>query len=192
MVLLAGIVLVSNAQGPFLLRGSVITSGAFQLRLEKEKQETGSISYQESHTAFSFNPFAGYFLMDDLALGLGVDVSANSYSSDDFDIEGSFTSISLGPVVRYYISEGLFAQGFFGVGSSNSSDTSGGFTSESKLGLNTWRVGAGYSIRLTETILLDPFVSYGSYVQKDKENSDNKLTRSGIWFGLSFTLIVID
>lgn len=183
MVLLTGIVLAGKTQ--FLLRGAVIASGSLSLKLEKDKQEFVSTSSEDNHTDLSVNPFIGYFVIDNLAVGGGLDIGMRKRG------EYSESSMAIMPTARYYINEGLFAQGSFGFGSTNAKPSPG---IEVKYGMSLWRIGAGYSIRITDTILLDPFISYGATVLNNKDDAafTRKITRSGVWAGLSFTLIVID
>lgn len=183
MALLTGMVFVSKAQ--FILRGALITSGSVSMNFSNEKQEFVNGSAEYKHREISINPFLGYFLIDNLALGAGFDFGFRETG------ESSASNIAVMPMIRYYISEGFFAQGSFGIGSSSTKPFPG---IEVKYNTTLWRVGAGYSIRITDTILLDPFVSYGSTVLNHKGDTSfvTKVNQSGFWAGLSFTLIVID
>ena len=85
-------------------------------------------------------------------------------------------------MVRYYImDQGLFGMAYYGIGSIQSTTTyAGSDDSEFKASISEWRVGVGNSFRLSETVLLDPVISYVSSAWKDKD-SDNKYVHSDIF-----------
>ena len=65
----------------------------------------------ESTTFFNLSPNLGYFIADDLAIGLGVDLSSVSPAGGD-----SQTDFGLGPFVRFYFADAIFAQAGLNLG----------------------------------------------------------------------------
>ena len=174
----------------FIPKGALIGGGAFSFSSQGEKFESGSSTTEHTLTSLGFTPQATYFVMDNLGIGAALSVSSDKEKDKDSDGMNSFTQIAFGPVVRYYFAEGPFAQAMFGFGSQKSKFESGSVTGESTSSLTMWEAGAGYSVRISDTILLDPMVGYGSTNAKNKD-SDATLKQSGLFIRLGFTLILI-
>lgn len=174
----------------FIPKGTIMGGGAFSVDIGTSKFESsGSIS-EDSRTAISLTPSASFFVIDDLAVGVGLEVGTEKLKDKGTSGgENSFTQIAFGPLVRYYFADGPFAQGSFRVGSRTSKFTSGSSSIENKSGLTTWQIGAGYSVRISDTILLDPMVGYGSEKFDNKDN-ENVETYSGLFIQVGFTLLL--
>ena len=111
-----------------------------------------------SWTDISISPSVGYFLTDDIAVGLGF-----SYSSDDdngdLSMEGQTitTNMSFAPFLRYYLNDMLFATGGFDLSSGTTTFNEEGEspleTSNSGFGLH---LGAGLSLMWGERVAVEP------------------------------------
>ncbi len=192
LVCVIGLLSLSTSVAQTLSKGSIIGNGTFDFFSGKEKQEFGSSSsFEDKITSFGFTPWAGYFITTNLGVGAGLNFSLSSAKDDSGDNTFSETQITFGPVVRYYITEGPFVQGYFGFGSQKTKITSGGVDlPEAKESVTEWQAGVGYSIRLSDTVLLDPLLGYGSSVHENKD-ADNKVTVSGFFIRVGFTIILI-
>src|SRR5689334_4673144 len=78
-------------------KGAWMVGGSAALDITKYKEA------DESVTSILFNPTLGYFIADDLAIGLGLTVYDNG-------VEGSDAFFGLGPFVRYYVTDPIFIQ----------------------------------------------------------------------------------
>ncbi|RYY68120.1 MAG: hypothetical protein EOO13_13155 [Chitinophagaceae bacterium] len=121
-------------------------------------------------TTITFNPNAGYFVMDDLAIGANVQLS--SIKDDDDD---AVTTVALGPFVRYYFVDigpkaKLFANGSFGFGSIKYNESQS-FTQ--------WDISAGPAFFLNPHTALEVVVGYGSQKFKDFEAANSFGLRIG-------------
>jgi hypothetical protein len=88
-------------------------------------------------------------------------------------------------VVRYYITDvGLFGTGYVGFGSAKSET----YDSEYKESIFEWRAGLGYSVKLSESVLLDPIISYGSATYKDKDSDIKYISAGHIMFQVGLTV----
>ncbi len=110
-------------------------------------------------TTFGINPNAGYFVIDDLAIGAALQFS----SVKDDDEDDAFTTFAFGPFVRYYFvdlgpSAKLFANGSFGFGNVKYGDSQS-FTQ--------WDISAGPAIFLNQHTALEIALGYGSQKFKD-------------------------
>jgi outer membrane autotransporter protein len=131
-----------------------------------------------------------YYVIDNLGIGFSLGLTSSKSKDKDNNSEDSFTSITFGPLVRYYFSEGPFVQGSFGFGSLKSKYKSDGSTFDSKATISQWESGLGYSVRITDTILLDPMVGYGVSTIKNKD-SDFTSSSSGLFLRLGFTMVLV-
>ena len=174
----------------FIPKGTVIGGGAFTVDIGTSKSEFSGFTNEDSHTRIGFTPSASFFVIDDLAVGVGLGLETEKEKDKGSSGgENSFTQITFGPMVRYYFADGPFAEGSFGIGSRKSSFNSGGSTIESNFGLTTWQVGVGYSVRVSDTILLDPMIGYGSD-KLDNKDSDQLDSYAGLFVQVGFTLIL--
>jgi hypothetical protein len=112
-------------------------------------------------------------------------VSANSIGSGD--TKYSQTHIAFGPLIRYYLAEGPFVQGYYGFGSGVDVDSG----VKTKYGQSNWHAVAGYSLRISDVVLFDPQVGYRSVSLKQKD-ADVKYINSGLFFQLGFTIIFVN
>ncbi len=88
------------SQGAWMAGGSAGFSSS--------KQEGAGVAL----TNIEFAPDVGYFIIDDLGLGINVIYSRSSQNTS------SFTAFGVGPWVRYYVLENAFAQGGYRYGTS--------------------------------------------------------------------------
>lgn len=175
----------------FMPKGSVIGGGGISFSSTTVKQTSGSSTYEDTDTKIGVNPNAMYFIIDNLGLGANLSLISQKSKAKEGDAENSYSELAFGPRARYYFAEGPFADASFGFGSRTDKSSSGGFSNEGKRGITSWELGAGYSVRVTDTILIDPMVGYGSTNAKSKENSDNTLTESGFFIRVGFTLVLV-
>ncbi len=96
----------------------------------------------DATTTWQLNPNLGYFFADDLAIGLGLSL---------FDLgEGFDTQASVGPFVRYYITDPIFIQA-----GANFELNEGGGTS--------FGAAVGYSWFLNDGVAIEPALYFQSY-----------------------------
>lgn len=171
-------------------QGSIIAGGSVSLDLNSQKAEDPSGTSVDigSSTNISFNPTFGYFVIDNLALGLEIGISSSKFESDDGTFESKNSVTAFGPFVKYYLDNGVFGMGSVGFGSANSEFTSGGSTTSNDLSVFQWRIGVGYAAFLNEFVAVEPMVSYGS--QSLTDDADFKDIESGITIGAGFTIFI--
>lgn len=166
-------------QGNFLVGGS--TNLNFNSYTDKSKSGSSTNTNGKS-TNFSLEPSAGYFFMDNLAAGAGLNLSTSTYKPDGGGSKYTSSSISLTPFVRYYFGK-IYGQGAFQFGSEKTESTFGSTTETSKDAISGWSLLAGYAIMLNESVSLEPQLGYGSIGYKDKD-SDDKDINSGVFIRL--------
>lgn len=176
--LISGISTVGFSQ--FIKQGSIIGGGSFQFTTEKVKDSDFKGS------SFSLMPWAGFLVIDNLVVGADLQFTTNKFESGPpSNFTSKNNSILFGPLVRYYLDQGLFVHGQYNLGSSKSE--SGSFTDN--YGLSQARIGLGYAARISDTVLFEPMIGYYSQTQKDKSD-DSKSTFGGLFIMGGFTIIL--
>jgi outer membrane protein len=145
----------------------------------------GSDEYQQNQ--FTFSPNFGYFVSDNLALGLALSVSSTTIDNGTTKIVG--TSFGAGPFARYYkfTSNENFAfvgQAQLIVSTGKEDPTPGG---EQKTGSIAFSVGPGFSYFFTDHWALDLMISgfvFNSY-DPDKDVANDKF--NNVSFNLSLS-----
>jgi outer membrane protein len=180
----------ANASAQFLTKGTHLISGSFSFSSYTEKYKyDGNTTTISKDTEVSFLPNYGYLVMDNLSVGGGINFTSDKTKYEDVDGEESTSMFTIGPIVRYYISQGLFGQGYFGFGTAKEKyDEGSGDSNEDKYSVTEWRLGLGYSIKLSETVLLDPMFSYGSATWKNKDTDDKYLSDGHFMVQVGFTV----
>ncbi|GAB1446563.1 MAG: autotransporter domain-containing protein [Cyclobacteriaceae bacterium] len=166
-------------QGGFIVGGSSNLSGSFTTN----KTKTGSNTTTNSKSSsFSISPQVSYFVIDNLSVGAGLEISTSTYKADGSSDKSTTTGLGLTPLVRYYF-DNFYVQGAVRVGSSKTKNTYGSITTESTAVLGGWSLLGGYSYFLSDAISLEPQLGYSSRSQKAK-GSDTKGVNSGIIIGI--------
>lgn len=144
---------------------------------------------------FNFTPKAGYFIIDNLALGLDVNIGLSSLKEtyDDEDYKSNGTMLSAGPFVRYYfpLEKSLpYIEAGGTLGSMKSKYEYDSESEEYKSSLNSFMGGVGIAAPLGDKVAFDFMLGYLSTTTKAKEdNEDNERTVIGT-FGLKFGVVV--
>lgn len=164
------------------LSGIVFVLFVFQVHAQTVPQGTwtfgGSVGFSSSKqedagqakTVIEFLPDAGYFIIDNLGVGLN-----GIYSRTDQD-NASLTQLAVGPWARYYVYEQAFVQAGFQAGTL----TIDGDFGNAKTSFSKIELGLGYSAFLTDDIALEPIIYFNRSKSKD-ENEDAVNTNT---FGL--------
>jgi outer membrane protein len=158
-------------------QGNIMLGGGF--RIQSDKQETAGEDVKTS--TVQFIPSAGYFLADDLALGLNLGIFSQTQADDD-----KLTRFAFGPFARYYkyTSNENFA--FFGeVGFLFGSEKFEPDGADEVKGSNfTFYISPGFSYFFNEKWALDLQLQGISYESSDpnKDGDDDK--QSSFIFGV--------
>lgn len=181
-ILLAGAMIIPG-YSQFIKKGTLIGSGAFEFTSRKNSDS------DDKTTQFTLLPWAGYLIADNIVVGGGLTYSHDKSKAGSGNFTSSSTTFMIGPVVRYYLDQGIFVHGNFGFGSGNSKYETTGTTTTTKYGKSAWRIGAGYAVRVTDTVLFEPIVGYGGETTKDK-SADTKYSENGLFLMGSFTIFL--
>lgn len=185
----------ANAQ---INKGSLMIGGGFGFNTGSNKTTSSNGSTSVSSTSkgseFSFTPRVGYFLINNLALGLGLDIgnSSTTYTEDGKTYKSGSGSTSIAPFVRYYYPVGKvypFVEANIGFGSQSTKSTDAdGKETTNKTSLSSFGVGPGVAFFLNDNVALDASIMYGSINSKWTGSGTNPTTyksnRGRIMLGL--------
>ncbi len=183
VVTVVAVLLTVTAFAQFTTQGTLLLGGSSNLGLsflsEKFKLSGGDFQDGDKITSFNISPQVGYFVIDNLAVGAGLDFNSTKFKNDNSQLTSS--TITFGPFARYYFDK-FYAEGNVGFGSSKSDSGNG----EIKNTLSAWSIGGGYALLLSDAVAIEPQVGYLSSSTKDQSDGVNK--HSGIF--ISLTLFV--
>lgn len=169
-------------------QGRYLVGGSIGFSANTSKSKTNSATNTTGHsTNFYLSPDAGYFIIDNLAVGAGLGLTSSSSKGDgNDDSKNTTTSFSLSPFARYYLDPGIFFQGQIGFGSSSNKykPDGTGTTITTKAGVFDWSLAAGYAYFLNDYVAVEPMVGYSSRVSNYKD-SDTKGINSGLFINVS-------
>ncbi|MEQ3662980.1 MULTISPECIES: autotransporter outer membrane beta-barrel domain-containing protein [unclassified Olleya] len=174
----------AKTKGTFLTNGSILVYNT-----------TRKINDNKA-TAFTTNitPKAGYFIADNLAIGLELSITTNKEKQEDEffgDIETTTNGFAVLPFARYYLDNGIFAEAVVGFGSqktSTESDFSELGTLETKASSFGFRVGVGYSFFLGDHVAIEPSINYSwEDINPEDAPSEYKETLSSIFLGIGLS-----
>ena len=152
-------------------------------------------------TDFGIDLAAGYFIADNIAIGLGIGLDNSTSTVTDDDIEYTYADniFSVSPFARYYIPYtdqfsffGQFTVGL-GFGSSKDEAKSGSSTTTDESSLNMMMIGLspGFSFMMTERVALEMrygFLGYTSFTMKTDGENDDYIKDMSSSFGLNLDL----
>jgi len=130
---------------------------------------------EADYRAISFNlqPRIGYFIIDNLAVGL--DLAFSSFNEKDLSDEDTWkvNMIAAGPFARYYYPlEKIypFVEVNVAFGSVTDKEDYGEGTDTEKYGLTIFGGGVGAAIPLGSRVTFDAMLGYNSFKVKEKDN----------------------
>ncbi|MFO7613287.1 MAG: outer membrane beta-barrel protein [Bacteroidales bacterium] len=162
----------------------------------KYKDDNGTDEGKDKFTSLNISPRIGYFVVNNLALGLDLNLSYLNVGDTESDYNTQITTFTAGPFVRYYIPTGkvkpfVEAGGAFG-NLVYKWDGWEGEEEKMKHSLTMFNGGVGLAVPIGSRASFDTMISYNSLTIKEKEdnpeNSREIIGTFGIRFGLTVSL----
>lgn len=159
------------------------------------KSDASGYDEPESDKLISLNflPKVGYFVIDNLAIGLDINLAFMNYKFGGSNNEWKTTLYAAGPFARYYFPVGKvypFVEAGATIGSGIQKSSIDSDTETYKSSVFAYGGGAGLAIPLGDKVTFDFLAGYNSTTIKDKDdNPDNERTVSGT-FGIKFGFLV--
>jgi outer membrane protein len=161
-----------------LEKGNIFIQGSSSIGFSSEKYTyiSGGTSTESSKsTNFGFSPKVGYFVIDNLPLGLLIDVNAYKNKAIDSDNQNTSNELLFGPFARYYFLPQNelkpMAEIYAGFGGSKDKSDYSGYSNESKYGIIKLGIGAGASYFVTDHVAIDMIIGYNSSRYKLKSHT---------------------
>jgi hypothetical protein len=150
------------------------------------KDDSGEEYDPEKFTSINLSPQAGYFVIDNLVVGLDMNLAFMKYSTTgEYSSDYKTNFFTAGPFVRYYIPAGKVYP-FFEAGAAFGTQSVGDSDDTYKSSVQCYGGGAGLAVPLGKKATFDTMLTYNSLSIKDKEdNPDNFRTILGT-FGIKF------
>lgn len=168
-------------------QGSILATGNLGFASGSTKVESNSTTTTTTKTSsFNFGLNGGYFIQDNLAVGLRIGYQTNATTNPQTDITTSYNTFSYGAFGRYYlpVNEAFAFYGQLAVDLSNGSANN---TDESSFSTGA---GVGMSYFLTDVLFLDANYGFLGYTS-NKSTNNGVSTRTGS-FGLNLDITSIN
>jgi len=195
LVISIGLLNAQTNQGKLIVS---LSSDIFGLGYTTSKTKSDTDGSEEASKSFNVNlsPKIGYFLIDNLAIGLDLGVGLQTGKTGTDNDKFTLISMGAGPFVRYYIPtskilpffelDGSYTYSTYSWMNTNSGD------SKTNIGTLNYGGGIGLAAPLGERVMADILAGYHSFTYKDRENNvDNERTVMGtLGLSIGFTLFL--
>ncbi|MGY8987853.1 MAG: hypothetical protein ACKVG7_04785 [Flavobacteriales bacterium] len=169
----------------------------------------GSQDFGDIYDKYNINEFnlglgAGYFVIDGLAIGLGIQYASSStvvkYADEDIfgdDYESSENELIISPLVRYYFGEsGVWTSFDYAIANISMDDSDGSYDDDEFPKRSAMNLKVGYAISLNDYVSLNPMIGYNLTTQTTKDagydqdgNDADHVVKSGaLGIGVSLTV----
>jgi len=168
-------------------KNKVMVSGGTGLQFLSSKlkpMEDGVTQYELTTNSISILPSIGYFIIDNLSVGLAANITSTSTKYDDYDPD-VLTSIFIIPTAVYFVPmDGeIRPLGQFGVGLASISEKEG----DSAMGF-ALNIGGGVAYFIKENISVNGGLSYTMARLNDSDNENVKVKQGNFGANLSLSL----
>ena len=178
-----------TSKGNFFVGADFSGSQNTKFTVSHSKNDSDSGDDPDKTKSFSFDlmPKAGYFVIDNLALGLDFRVSSLLSKTTADEYYHNSISLAGGPLIRYYIPTKKvvpFAEAYYALGSYVGNSEYFNHETSFKYALQYYGIGLGISVPLGESVSFDAIARYHHSVTKEKENNDDNNRRVANTLGL--------
>jgi hypothetical protein len=162
-------------------KGTMLVGGSLGADFTTEKAKfSGNSITTGKYVEFSLDPQFGIFIIDNLAVGGALGFSTYTYNEEGDDYKYVSNEITIEPMVRYYLAQGIFFQGRFILGTSTDKTTEDGTTDKDPYTVSGFSLAAGYAYFLGDHVAIEPQLGYQSLGYKHKD-TDVKFNDAGIY-----------
>lgn len=163
----------------------------------KFKSDRSGFEEADADKVMSFNlsPKIGYFVVDNIAVGLDFTLATSRLTEGTSDDETTQSLLAVGPFVRYYVPASTvlpFVEVGATVGRDKTKFEGGVFEGEYKSNILTFGGGVGVAAPLGDKVMLDIMAGYNSVITKDAEDNDDndRMLTGNIGVNLGFTVFI--
>lgn len=158
-----------TAQGNFMM-GSTIGFSSANSKITQDDGSGDVETVNPASTQFNIAPSIGYFLLDDFALGIGLDYTANRVDRGEGSDNNLDSDLLFGPFARYYLpladDMAFFLEANFGFGNSSDNIEIGGVSQKLNTNIFALGLGPGFTIFSSSAVGIEALVKY-NYARSD-------------------------
>ncbi|HKK78209.1 MAG TPA: outer membrane beta-barrel protein [Phaeodactylibacter sp.] len=151
-----------TAQGNFVI-GSTIGFSAANSKITQDDGAGDIATENPTSTQFNFAPNIGYFMADNLAVGISMDYTFNQVERTDGD-NNEDSNLLFGPFGRYYIPTAsdmaFFLEGSFGFGNASDNLLIAGESQRINTNIMAFGLGPGFTIFSNSAVGIEALVKY--------------------------------
>ena len=156
----------------------------------------GQTSDKDKFTSWAFTPMAGYFVIDNLAVGLSLNLRGQSEKEGGDDDKVKTSTTTIGPWVRYYLAQYpllnntvfVFGDVRANFGGWKRVYTSGSTSDTFKEGVTQFTIGPGIIFVPADCFSIDFMIQYNNVTWKEKDSDEpTKWHKSSFGFALGLT-----
>ena len=186
LILLIGVAMSSGAYAQFT-KGTIMAGGSLGASFDTNKTEAGNTTTTTGTTnTVNFFPQVGYFVIDNLAVGAGIDLYSTTTKQKGSNNKTTTSTTSFAPFARYYYQK-FYGQFAFNVGSGNFKNTNGNVTTDNKYTSTGLNLAVGYAYLLDEHVAVEPQIGYATSSNKFK-TSGSKNISSGLFINIGLQI----
>jgi hypothetical protein len=171
-----------------------IFGGSLGFNYSSSKSNNTSINPDSKSINLTSSIMAGYFINNNIGLGIAIEYYIKNTNYKDNSIEYSKESNSLfSPFLRYYLKSNLFFHSQVNIGYANSEAKINIFPPTPTIMITSsnfiygYGVGIGYDIKLHDRIYLEPLLKFISN-RLDNKEKENYLINNYIYFNLGVVI----
>lgn len=127
-------------------------------------------------TKYTISPKCGYFVMNNLSIGLGLEFTNEVFQNKSLDYSIDSRKTILNFFARYYVPENIFFEASYGVGSGYSKHSAD--LNRTISDVSQWSASIGYAFFLNDFLAIEPQFGYqqaklsNSYSSNQIESAD--------------------
>ncbi|MDV3661063.1 hypothetical protein CMU70_11395 [Elizabethkingia anophelis] len=172
-------------------KGNWVVSGSTTLGFDNTNTEfkRGNVSISGPKiNRFTITPSAGYFVMDNLSVGLDLEFTSRSTKYEEDDIKDTNNAFAILPTATYYFTDNKVIKPYIGAGIGYASiaeteESRGRSYHDTTNGL-AWKVKGGVAYFLRRNVAADLGISYSQFSSND-EGITMHVNNFGIGVGVS-------
>jgi len=171
------------------MRKSWLAGGSFGYSYTSGNDNSSTKDIRSKSWFVQFSPYAGYFIIDRLCLGLRLNYTTNDLKA--WLTENSITTLSCtkyytlmpGLFLRYYTTKGIFFEAEGAWGFTRDYSVTPAVNSNDR----SFSIGAGYSLFLSKSVAIEPMVSYElSKTTRESSGENNSSKKIFLKIGLQY------
>jgi hypothetical protein len=148
--------------GNFII-GSTLGLSTAKSKITLDSGEGNIETDSPSSSQFSFSPMVGYFIVENLAVGIHMDYTSSEVKEPNLD-RTTDSDLLFGPLARFYLLVGddmaFFLEGGFGFGNSNDEKYIGEGRQRINTNIFAYGVGPGFTIFSNDAIGIEALLKY--------------------------------